>query len=92
MATHTYRDNLLSLAQDLGITDEEAGEQQWAAYLTDDQIADSILNLRPRTKIVAGNGPDREYGVLAGFANEMAIVQWDQGVTTACPVGAIEAA
>lgn len=41
----TYREYLLTLAQKLNITDEEAGEPQWAAYLTDAQLADAICSI-----------------------------------------------
>lgn len=43
----TYREFLLGLANRLEITDEEAGEPQWAAYLSDRQLADAIRRLRP---------------------------------------------
>lgn len=41
------RERLLKLATDLGIDDEEAGEEQWAAYLTTDQLRDAIHEMRP---------------------------------------------
>jgi hypothetical protein len=43
------RIELLKLAADLGIDDEEAGEPQWAYYLSDRGLADAINRLRPGT-------------------------------------------
>ena len=43
----TYRRRLLALCQELDITDEEAGEPAWQAYLSDDALAEAIRDLRP---------------------------------------------
>ncbi len=43
----TTRTKLLKLVADLGITDAEAGESQWAQYLSDQSLADAINRLRP---------------------------------------------
>jgi hypothetical protein len=49
------RKKLLRLAVELDITDSEAGEGEWAAYLTDTQIADAIVRMRPdSTSVVQG--------------------------------------
>lgn len=47
------RHELLELAASLGIDDEEAGETQWAHYLTDRQLADAINRLRPEANAVS---------------------------------------
>lgn len=39
--------------------------------------------------IVAGSGDDREHGKLDGFEDGMAIVRWNQGTVTTCPVSEI---
>jgi hypothetical protein len=49
----TYRDTLLALARDLDITDEEAGEREWAHYLDDRQLAEAIQRLRPDADVPA---------------------------------------
>ena len=54
------RQDLLRLASDLGIDDEEAGETDWAHYLNDQQLADAIARLRPESRVTAGSGDDRE--------------------------------
>lgn len=41
------RQELLDLAEKLGITDEEAGEREWQKYLSDRALADAINDLRP---------------------------------------------
>lgn len=50
MTTKTRREQLLERAAELGITDEEAGEPQWQAYLNDDQLEEAIERLRPTTR------------------------------------------
>lgn len=51
----SYRSELLALANELGIDDEEAGESQWASYLTDSQLREAILRLRPDASIPSGD-------------------------------------
>lgn len=43
------RNELLSLVAELEITIDEAGEKDWAAYLNDQQLADAIVGLRPKS-------------------------------------------
>lgn len=47
----TYRRQLLDLIRDLDITDEEAGEPQWPAYLSDQELAEAIRRLRPEATV-----------------------------------------
>lgn len=96
MKNPEYRNELVMLAGRLGITDEMAGEEYWQQYLTVEQIEESTLKLfedhvDAEKRVVAGAGDDMETGVLDGFADGMAIVRWDQGTVTPCPVGDIEA-
>lgn len=41
------RHELLELAAELGIDDEEAGEPEWQKYLSASGLADAINRLRP---------------------------------------------
>lgn len=80
------REDLLRLARDLGITDEEAGDSEWAQYLTDQALADAIIAMRPESRVIAGEGEDADAGTLDSFRDGMAIVRWGSGVVTPCPV------
>ncbi|HUS38026.1 MAG TPA: hypothetical protein VMX74_01165 [Pirellulales bacterium] len=95
--TDSYRTDLVRLAERLGITDEHAGEEYWQQYLTVAQIEEATLRLFAshvdgEKRIVAGAGDDMEYGVLDGFRDRMAVVRWDQGTVSPCPVSEINAA
>lgn len=52
------RQELIELGRDLGITDEEAGDQCWEQYLSNRELADAINRLRPGTGAVADADDD----------------------------------
>ena len=96
MKTNNYRTKLIHLAERLGVTDEMAGEECWQQQLSIPQIEETTLRLfrdhvDAECRIVAGVGDDRESGVLDSFRDGMAVVRWDQGTATLCPVDDIEA-
>lgn len=45
-----------------------------------------FIHAQIRESITAGLGDDREHGKLDGFENGMAIVRWNQGTVTPCPI------
>jgi hypothetical protein len=95
--TTEYQNELVMLADRLGITDEMGGEEYWQQYLTIEQIEESTLRLfrdhvDAEMRVRAGVGEDRKDGVLDSFADGMAVVRWDSGHVSSCPVGDIETA
>ena len=46
-AQDAIRKQLLDLADRLGIDEQEAGEAEWAAYLSDQELAAAIVLMRP---------------------------------------------
>lgn len=96
MNTNDYRTKLIHLAERLGVTDEMAGEEYWQQHLSNPQIEETTLRLfrdyvDAECRVVAGVGDNRESGVLDSFRDGMAVVRWDQGTVTPCPVDDIEA-
>ena len=91
----TYRNELLTLAQRLGVTDEMAGEEYWQQYLTVEQIEETTVRLfRDRidndTRVIAGVGADEECGSLDSVRHGMALVRLDQGTVSSVPISDID--
>lgn len=77
----TYREYLLGLCEDLEIGDEEAGEPNWQAHLSDSALADAISGLRPKSNVAkrVGDGwytGDAEY-VVSGMASGSRVTRGD---------------
>jgi len=66
------RRELLELAADLGITSEEAGEDEWAYYLSDRQLAAAINRLRPGADAVGSDDDDEEAAARRRLAADVA--------------------
>ena len=47
ITTEDVRTQLMDLADSLGIDDDEAGEPDWESYLSDVELAEVIIRLRP---------------------------------------------
>jgi hypothetical protein len=47
--------------------------------------------IKAEMRVAAGQGEDRDTGTVDSIADGMAVVRWDSGVVTPCPVDDLEA-
>lgn len=48
--------------------------------------------MQKRTKVEAGEGKDHDTGYIRSINGEMAVVGWDSGVATPCPIADLQIA